>query len=157
MASTKSRKSVSLGDEDRRYINESVGDAKRRVGGAASGLESSTIFDTLESFGLSSARVERLREAIGKVEVREGIEKAQEYLSEQIENARGYARDNPKKVIGGAAGVLVGASLLALAIRRAAGEDKPKRSTAPAAPAKKSSSSKKKSSGGSKKKSTKKR
>jgi hypothetical protein len=155
MASTKSRKSVSLGDEDRRYINESVGDAKRRVGGAASGLESSTIFDTLESFGLSSDRVERLREAIGKVEVREGIEKAQEYLSEQIENARGYARDNPKKVIGGAAGVLVGASLLALAIRRAAGDDKPKsRSTAaPAAPAKKSSS--KKSS--SKKKSTKKR
>ena len=148
MASTKSNKSVSLGDEDRRYINESVGEAKRRVGGAASGLESSTIFDTLESFGLSSARVERLPHAIGKVEVREGIEKAQEYLSEQIENARGYARDNPKKVIGGAAGVLVGASLLALAIRRAAGEDKPKRSTAPAAskaPAKKASSSKKKS------------
>ena len=146
MASTKSRKSVSLGDEDRRYINESVGDAKKRVGGAASGLESSTIFDTLESFGLSSERVERLREAIGKVEVREGIEKAQEYLSEQIENARGYARDNPKKVIGGAAGVLVGASLLALAIRRAAGDDKPKRSAAPAAskaPAKKSSSKKK--------------
>ncbi|HVS30697.1 MAG TPA: hypothetical protein VMS98_04495 [Thermoanaerobaculia bacterium] len=151
MASTKSKKTVSLGDEDRRYINESVGEAKRRVGGAAAGLESSTIFDTLESFGLSSDRVERLRQALGKVEVREGIEKAQEYLSEQIEIARGYARDNPKKVIGGAAGVLVGASLLALAIRRAAGEDKPKARAKPASAAK--SSSKKSSS----KKSTKKR
>ena len=149
---------VSLSDTDRQYFEESLGEARSR--GAEAGSEgASGLFEALESFGLSSARVDRLREALGKVEVRESVEKAQEYLADQIESARGYARDNPKKVIGGAAGVLVGASLLAYALRRA-GEDKPKRSTSgggspsPSSTPSKSSSSKKKSSGGSPKKST---
>ena len=117
---------VSLSDTDRRYFEESLGEARSR--GAEAGEEgASGLFEALESFGLSSDRVDRLREALGKVEVRESVEKAQEYLADQIESARGYARDNPKKVIGGAAGVLVGASLLAYALRRA-GEEKGGRS-----------------------------
>jgi hypothetical protein len=154
---------VSLSDTDRQYFEESLGEARSR--GAEAGSEgASGLFEALESFGLSSERVDRLREALGKVEVRESVEKAQEYLADQIESARGYARDNPKKVIGGAAGVLVGASLLAYALRRA-GEEKPKsRSTSGGGSSSsssstsskssgKSSSSKKRSSGGSSKKS----
>ena len=126
MASSSSKNKggrVSLGDEDRRYLSESLGDARGR--GAASGEESEGgLFEALERFGLSSDRVERLRRVINDMDVRESVEKAQEYLSEQIENARDYARDNKSKVLGGAAGVLVGASLLAIALRRASGEEK---------------------------------
>lgn len=108
---------VSLADEDRRYLNESL----KRAGG---GMDEGGVFEALERFGLSSERVQRLRSAIADSDVKESIDKASEYLAEQIENAREYTRENPKKVIGGAAGVLVGASLLALAIRRAAGDEK---------------------------------
>lgn len=147
---TKSRKgAVSLAEEDRRYLNESIGSARGR---GAGNLDEGGVFEALERFGLSSDRVQRLRAAINDLDVRESVDKASEYLVEQIENARDYARTNPKKVIGGAAGVLVGASLLALAVRRAAGEEK-KRKTAAASSSKKSSGKK----GGSKKSSTKKR
>lgn len=132
MASSSSKNKggrVSLGDEDRRYLSESLGDARGR--GAASGEESEGgLFEALERFGLSSDRVERLRDAINDMDVRESVDKAQEYLSEQIENARDYARDNKGKVIGGAAGVLVGASLLAMALRRASGEEKRRKARA---------------------------
>lgn len=162
--------SVSLSDADRRYVEESLGAARSR--GAASGNEqTSSLFEALESFGLSSERVDRLRQALGNIEVRESVDKAQEYLAEQIENARDYARDNPKKVIGGAAGVLVGASLLAYALRRAGGEEKSRaRSSSKAGGAgssssksssksskKSSSSSKKRSSGGGSRKASKRR
>jgi hypothetical protein len=132
-------RNVSLSETDKKYVQESIGDAARR-GLAAVGTGASSLFEALGEFGLNSERVERLREALGDIEVRESVEKAQEYLAEQIEGARDYARENPKKVIGGAAGVLVGASLLALALRRASGEG---------------SKSKKSSGGGSKKKSAK--
>lgn len=110
-------RNVSLADEDRRFISESL----KSAGG---GMDEGGVFEALERFGLSSERVQRLRSAIADTDVKESIDKASEYLAEQIENARDYTRENPKKVIGGAAGVLVGASLLALAIRRAAGEEK---------------------------------
>ena len=163
--STKSRKgggskagagNVSLSEADRTYLQESLGDAARR-GIAAVGTGASSLFEALGEFGLNSERVERLREALGNVEVKESVEKAQEYLAEQIENAREYARENPKKVIGGAAGVLVGASLLALAISRATG--KGSRSAAGRKGGKKSSGggAKKRSSSGGSKKSTKRR
>jgi hypothetical protein len=159
MASSSSKNKggrVSLGDEDRRYLSESLGDARGR--GAASGEESEGgLFEALERFGLSSDRVERLRDAINDMDVREAVDKAQEYLSEQIENARDYARDNKGKVIGGAAGVLVGASLLAMALRRASGEGKRKKAgTASSSTAAASPSSSKKSSKSSKKSSSKK-
>lgn len=156
MATNKGRKDVSLGEEDRKYLHETLSDAKSRTG---ADVETSALFEALESFGLSSERVGRLRDSLAKVDVREGVEKAQEYLAEQIEGAREYARENPKKVIGGAAGVLVGASLLALALRRAGGDDKKRRSSSSAAPAaaatssssSKSSKSRKRSTGGAKK------
>lgn len=122
--------SVSLADEDRRYLNESLNKARGRVGNAD--LDEGGVFEALERFGLSSDRVERLRTALADLDVRESIDKASEYLAEQIENARDYTKENPGKVIGGAAGVLVGASLLALAIRRAAGEEKKSRQRAAA-------------------------
>jgi hypothetical protein len=150
---------VSLGDEDRRYLSDSLDDARGR--GAASGDESEGgLFEALERFGLSSERVERLRDAISDMDVRDSVDKAQEYLSEQIESARDYARDNKGKVIGGAAGVLVGASLLAMALRRAAGEEKRRKAARSSSASSSnsssssSSSSKKRSSGGSKKRST---
>ena len=152
-----SRGRVSLGDEDRRYLSDSLDDARGR--GAASGNESEGgLFEALERFGLSSDRVERLRDAINDMDVRESIDKAQEYLSEQIEGARDYARDNKGKVIGGAAGVLVGASLLAMALRRAAGEEKRRKaaraSAASSASSSSASSSSSKKRGSSKKRST---
>ena len=125
---------VSLADEDRRYLNETL----KKAGG---GMDEGGVFEALERFGLSSDRVQRLRTAIADSDVKESIDKASEYLAEQIENAREYTRENPKKVIGGAAGVLVGASLLALAIRRAAGEEK-KRSSSSSKSSKSSSSKK---------------
>lgn len=140
-------RNVSLADEDRRYIKESLSSARSRVGGTE--LDEGGVLEALERFGLGSERVERLRTAIADLDVREAIDKASDYLAEQIENAREYTRDNPKKVVGSAAGVLVGASLLALAIRRAAGEER-KRSSRPATTAATTSSSAKK--GGSKKK-----
>jgi hypothetical protein len=152
MASSKSKGGrVSLTEEDRKYLSESLDKARGR--GAASGeVSEGGLFDALERFGLSSDRVERLRDAINDMDVRDSVDKAQEYLAEQIENARDYARDNPKKVIGGAAGVLVGASLLAIALGRAAGEDKRRKrsaassgSSAAAASSKKSSKSRKSS------------
>jgi hypothetical protein len=153
MASSSSKNKggrVSLGDEDRRYLSESLGDAKGR--GAASGEDSEGgLFEALERFGLSSERVERLRSAIDDMDVRESVEKAQEYLSEQIENARDYARDNKGKVIGGAAGVLVGASLLAIALRRASGEEKRRKASSSSSSAASSPSSSKKSSKSAKK------
>jgi hypothetical protein len=127
---------VSLADEDRKYLNETL----KKAGG---GMDEGSVFEALERFGLSSDRVQRLRTAIADSDVKESIDKASEYLAEQIENARDYTRENPKKVIGGAAGVLVGASLLALAIRRAAGDEKKKRSSS----ASSSSSSKKAAAG----------
>ncbi|HSP16716.1 MAG TPA: hypothetical protein VLV78_18360 [Thermoanaerobaculia bacterium] len=134
-------KGVSLAEEDRRYLSSSLKDARGR--GAATGAESEGgLFEALERFGLSSDRVERLRERINEMDVRESVDKAQDYLSEQIENARDYARQNPGKVIAGSAGVLVGASLLAIALRRASGEEKKRTAASKTSSAKKSSSKK---------------
>ncbi|HUP49234.1 MAG TPA: hypothetical protein VNA04_10635, partial [Thermoanaerobaculia bacterium] len=143
---------VSLADADRQYIKESLSRAKARLGAAAAAIDERGLFEALERFGLGSERVERLRAAIHDVDVREAVDKASEYLAEQIENARDYTRENPKKVIGGAAGVLVGASLLALAIRRAAGEEK----RSPTASSKKSSAASSKKAGSKKKAASKK-
>ena len=143
-------KSVSLSDADREYLNESLSKARSRTGAS---VDEGGLFEALERFGLSSDRVERLRGAISDLEVRESVDRASEYLAEQIENARDYTKENPGKVIGGAAGVLVGASLLALAIRRAAGEDRRSTSAKRSAAGKKGG---KKSSGGGRKSSSKK-
>lgn len=104
---------VSLGDADRRYLDE----ARRSAPGGAA--DTGALFEALERFGLNSERVERLRKSISDIDVRDSVERASEYLAAQIEEARDYARENPKKVIGGAAGVLVGSALLAMAVRRA--------------------------------------
>ncbi len=125
---------VSLAEEDRKYLSEKLKNA--RVKGAAAEEGESGLFEALERFGLSSDRVERLRTKINEMDVRESIDKAQEYLSEQIENARDYAKQNPGKVIAGSAGVLVGASLLAIALRRAGGVEKRKPAPRKKAPAK---------------------
>jgi len=142
--------SVSLAEEDRRYLAETMGDT--------GDIDGNNVMEALETFGLSSERVQRLRTAIADIDVKASVDKASEYLAEQINSAKTYAKENPKKVGGVATGVLVGASLLALALRRAAGDDKKggaKKSSSPAAPSPSTSSSKKsaskKSSGGSKK------
>ena len=141
---SKKRGGLSLSAADREYLSERLGDARGR--GAASGGESEGgLFEALERFGLSSERVERLRDSIQEMDVRESVDKAQEYLAEQIENARDYARENPGKVIGGAAGVLVGASLLAMALRRATGDEGRSRKKAGGSKSSKRSSSKKSS------------
>jgi ElaB/YqjD/DUF883 family membrane-anchored ribosome-binding protein len=137
---------VSLADTDREYLKESLSKARGKVG---TDVDEAGVFEALERFGLSSDRVQRLKKAVDKLEVREQIDKASDYLSEQIENAREYTRQNPGKVIGGAAGVLVGASLLALAVRRAAGEETRRSAKTAAAP---SASKKKTSKKGSSKK-----
>lgn len=137
---------TSLSEADRRYMEQSLSDA--RSSGAAGGEHD--VLDVLERFGLSSARVQQLRGALAKVDVRESVDKASEYLSEQIKSARDYTRDNKGKVIGGAAGVLVGASLLAYALKRAS-DEKARRSSSRSSSSKKSSGGSKKSSGGSKK------
>jgi hypothetical protein len=140
---------ASLGDVDRRYIEQSLSDAK--TSGAAGGGEHD-VLDVLERFGLSSARVQQLRGALSKVDVRESVDKASDYLSEQIKSARDYTRENKGKVIGGAAGVLVGASLLAYALKRASDEKKRKSSSSKkSSGGSKKSAASKKSSGGSKK------
>lgn len=134
---------VSLGDEDRRYLSENLDSASERIGEA---VDESGVFEALERFGLGSDRVKRLRKSLSKLDVGESVQKASEYLSEQIDTARDYAKGNPKKVIGGAAGVLVGASLLAMAIRRASEEKKKsraKKSAASSASGSKARSSKK--------------
>ena len=105
MASKSKTRRISLADADRAYTA-----AKDQVEGA--------LRDTLDRLGLDE-RVAALRTKIDEMDVRESIDKAQEYLSDQIDSARDYARENPGKVIGGAAGVLVGASLLAYALSRA--------------------------------------
>jgi hypothetical protein len=118
------RANVSLAEEDRRYLNETLTAAKSKVGQLAAGIDGAAILEALEGFGLTSERVERLRGAFDDIDVRESVEKASEYLGEQIESAKEYARENPKKVIGGAAGVLVGASLLAMALRKAGNKER---------------------------------
>lgn len=133
---TKRGKIISLSDADREYVAKSLGEARTRVVEAASASQDA-LLEALDRFGLNSARVKQLRKKLNEVDVRESIDKAQDYLAEQIENARDYARENPGKVIGGAAGVLVGASLLAYAISRAGGEKK-KKPAAKKAAAKKS-------------------
>ena len=79
--------SVSLSETDKKYVQESIGDAARR-GLAAVGTGASSLFEALGEFGLNSERVERLREALGDIEVRESVEKAQEYLAEQIDSVK---------------------------------------------------------------------
>ena len=141
--------SVSLAEEDRRYLTETMGDT--------GDIDGNNVMEALETFGLSSERVQRLFTAIADIDVKASVDKASEYLAEQINSAKIYAKENPKKVGGVATGVLVGASLLALALRRAADDKKggAKKSSSPAAPSPSTSSSKKsaskKSSGGSKK------
>ncbi len=128
-------KLVSLAEEDRKYLSEKLKNARAKGAAAAEEVESG-LFEALERFGLTSDRVERLRTKLNEMDVRESIDKAQEYLSEQIENARDYAKQNPGKVIAGSAGVLVGASLLAIALRRAGGVEKKKPAARKKAPAK---------------------
>ena len=122
MAKAKARK-ISLADADRAYTA-----AKEQI--------ETTLRDTLDRLGLDD-RVEALRSKLDEMDVRRSVKEAQDYLSEQIDAARGYAKENPGKVIGGAAGVLVGASLLAYALSRGGAKKRPSR-------AKKSSASKKK-------------
>jgi hypothetical protein len=145
--------SVSLAEEDRRYLNETLTAAKKKVGELAAGIDGAAILEALEGFGLTSERVERLRGAFDDIDVRESVEKASEYLGEQIDSARDYARENPKKVIGGAAGVLVGASLLAMALRKAGNKERGRKAAAKRAAgtrkAGKASAKKRSSSGGS--------
>ena len=122
----------SLADADREYMSS--------IGGQVEGA----LYDTLQRLGLNE-RVEALRTKIDEMDVRRSVKEAQEYLSEQIESASDYARENPGKVIGGAAGVLVGASLLAYALSRGGkkrGGSKKRSSSAKQGSSKKSSSKK---------------
>jgi len=108
------KKFKAMGTTDEAGTDESKGDSAKLSG----------VFEALENFGMSSERVLKLRKSIEDLGVREGVQKAAEYFSEQLSDARDYAKNNKEKVIGGAAGVLVGASLLAMAIRRASGDTK---------------------------------
>ena len=157
-ATAAKRSNVSLAEEDRRYLNETLSAAKNKVGQLAAGIDGAAILEALEGFGLTSERVERLRGAFEDVDVRESVEKASEYLGEQIESAREYARENPKKVIGGAAGVLVGASLLAMALRKAGNKERGRKAARKRAAGTRKAgkaSARKRSSGGAKKSSKK--
>jgi len=127
---SKSRKRFSLADADRAYV-------------AARGQVENALNETLDRLGLNE-RVEALRSKIDDMDVRKSVQEAQEYLSDQIDSARDYAKENPGKVIGGAAGVLVGASLLAYALSRAG--KKTSRSRKSGGSSKKRTSSKKSSS-----------
>jgi hypothetical protein len=103
-------------------VGELPGDFEEAMArGGSDPSKLSGVFEALENFGMSSDRVEKLRRQIEDLGVREGVQKAAEYFADQLSEAREYARNNKEKVIGGAAGVLVGASLLAMAIRRASG------------------------------------
>ncbi len=64
-----------------------------------------------------------------------------------VEKARDYARRNPGKVIGGAAGVLVGASVVAAAVSRSKSKKKKRAAAAAAAAAAPAKARKKKSTG----------
>lgn len=106
---SKLKKGMSLADADREFASSSESEG--------------VLYDTLERLGLNE-RVEALRTKLDEMDVRKSVQEAQEYLSDQIESASEYARENPGKVIGGAAGVLVGASLLAYALSRSGGKKK---------------------------------
>ncbi len=114
--SRKLKKGPSLADADRVYAA-----AKEQV--------ESTLREAVERVGLNE-RVAALRSKIDEMDVRRSVDEAQQYLSDQIDAARGYAKENPGKVIGGAAGVLVGASLLAYALSRKPASTKKKKAAA---------------------------
>ena len=122
---------------------------------AVSEVSSFNWSDALERIGLSEAKLDKLRGALDEIDVSESIDKASEYLSQQVEKARDYTRKNPKTVAGGAAGVLVGASLLAYALSRGGSKKKGGGSSSKKASSSKKSSgsSSKKASGSSSKKS----
>ncbi|MCU1348425.1 MAG: hypothetical protein JWO56_1455 [Acidobacteria bacterium] len=90
----------------------------------ASEVSSFSLSDTLQKLGISEEKLGKLKDAFEGIDVSESVDKATEYLSQQVEKARDYTRKNPKTVAGGAAGVLVGASLLAYALTRSGGSSK---------------------------------
>lgn len=114
--------------------NKSGGNKKTaaRGGASRSGIEdvANRVVSEVGKSGLSDMlgmienSRDRLRESLDGIDVKESIDRATEYLSGQMDKARDYTKKNPKAVAGGAAGVLVGASLLAYALNRMSGDEK---------------------------------
>jgi len=76
------------------------------------------IYDMLEKIGVSQAQIESVRTSMKDANIDEALEKARTYVNEQLSKARDYAKKNPGVVLGGLAGLVVGAGLLAAAIRK---------------------------------------
>jgi len=113
-----------------------------------------SLSEALDRLGITEEKLGKLKDAFEGIDVSESIDRASEYLSEQVEKARDYTRKNPKTVAGGAAGVLVGASLLAYALSRGGNDKKgggssSKKGSGSSSSSKKSSGSSSKKSGGS--------
>ena len=124
--------------------------SSNRQGGAKG--SNASVDRMLDTLGVESSGGRGGRGAAtgGGVDVEEVLERARNYVNEQITKARAYAKENPKLVMGSLATVVVGAGVLtaaAMAKGRKGGSSKKSSS--------RSSSSKGKTSGGSSKSSSK--
>ena len=72
----------------------------------------------LEKIGVSQSQIDSVRSSLEDANVDEALEKARTYVNDQLSKAREYAKSNPGVVLGGLAGLVIGAGLLTAAMRK---------------------------------------
>jgi hypothetical protein len=152
MATTKqsggSRKSSSSGSKKSASSKKRSG-SRKSAGSSGSGMEELEKLASEVAAGVSFEKLglseDRVRSVFGDIDISDSLDRATEFLSDQVEKAREYTRKNSTAVAGVAAGVLAGASLLAYALNRY-GDKSGSSSKKAGSSSKKSGSSSKKSS-----------
>jgi hypothetical protein len=84
---------------------------------------SSGIVSILEKLGVSETQINSVRETLKSVNLDDSLEKAKESVTDSLNKAKNYAKENPGAVLGGLAVLVIGAGLLAGAVKRSGSKD----------------------------------
>lgn len=87
-------------------------------GGANDQGLSAGIVSVLEKFGVGENQINAVRDTLKNVNIDQQLDKAKEQVTESLNKARDYAKQNPGAVLAGVAVLVIGAGLLAASTRK---------------------------------------
>lgn len=86
-------------------------------GGDALGL-SAGIVSVLEKFGVGESQINAVRDTLKNVNIDQQLDRAKEQVTDSLNKARVYAKQNPGAVLAGVAVLAIGAGLLAASVKK---------------------------------------
>lgn len=79
---------------------------------------SAGIVSVLEKFGVGENQINAVRDTLKNVNIDQQLDKAKEQVTDSLNKARDYAKQNPGAVLAGVAVLVIGAGLLASSMKK---------------------------------------